>query len=220
MARSGEFTRFPESPVFIPEVIRTPGYPAFVAVIYRLFGEQHAAGRDRAGAGVRADLRDGVRAGPAYRRRADGHRRGTDDGVVPTAALLRRAGLDGSVDDVRDDAGDAGVPARRPAGTVARFHPRRRCCSAPRPSCGPHSCCCRSGWPSPCRCSCRPRRNLRRARPMGRAGGRGGASRWCRGSPITTSISDASRCRRPAASDAGCGKARGRAVGAGASTTI
>ena len=27
MARSGEFTRFPESPVFIPEVIRTPGYP-------------------------------------------------------------------------------------------------------------------------------------------------------------------------------------------------
>ncbi|HEX4913224.1 MAG TPA: glycosyltransferase family 39 protein [Vicinamibacterales bacterium] len=39
MARSGEFTRFPESPVFIPEVIRTPGYPAFVAVVYRLFGE-------------------------------------------------------------------------------------------------------------------------------------------------------------------------------------
>lgn len=38
MARSGEFTRFPESPVFIPEVIRTPGYPAFVAVVYRLFG--------------------------------------------------------------------------------------------------------------------------------------------------------------------------------------
>lgn len=38
MARSGEFTRFPDSPIFIPEVIRTPGYPAFVAVIYRLFG--------------------------------------------------------------------------------------------------------------------------------------------------------------------------------------
>jgi 4-amino-4-deoxy-L-arabinose transferase-like glycosyltransferase len=38
MARSGEFTRFPESPTFIPEVIRTPGYPAFVALIYRLFG--------------------------------------------------------------------------------------------------------------------------------------------------------------------------------------
>ena len=40
MARSGEFTRFPDSDVFIPEVIRTPGYPAFVAVIYKLFGER------------------------------------------------------------------------------------------------------------------------------------------------------------------------------------
>lgn len=40
MASSGEFTRFPDSPLFIPEVIRTPGYPAFVAVIYRVFGQQ------------------------------------------------------------------------------------------------------------------------------------------------------------------------------------
>ena len=39
MARSGEFTRFPDSPTFIPEVIRTPGYPAFVAMIYRVFGQ-------------------------------------------------------------------------------------------------------------------------------------------------------------------------------------
>src|SRR5689334_15162982 len=39
MAKSGAFTRFPDSDVFIPEVIRTPGYPAFVAVIYKLFGE-------------------------------------------------------------------------------------------------------------------------------------------------------------------------------------
>ena len=39
LAKSGgEFTRYPDSPTFIPEVIRTPGYPAFVAVIYRLFG--------------------------------------------------------------------------------------------------------------------------------------------------------------------------------------
>jgi len=39
MAKSGgEFTRYPDSPTFIPEVLRTPGYPAFVAVIYRLFG--------------------------------------------------------------------------------------------------------------------------------------------------------------------------------------
>jgi 4-amino-4-deoxy-L-arabinose transferase-like glycosyltransferase len=40
MAKSGKFTRFPDSATFIPEVIRTPGYPAFVAVIYKLFGEQ------------------------------------------------------------------------------------------------------------------------------------------------------------------------------------
>jgi 4-amino-4-deoxy-L-arabinose transferase-like glycosyltransferase len=40
MAKSGKFTRFPDSATFIPEVIRTPGYPAFVAVIYKLFGEE------------------------------------------------------------------------------------------------------------------------------------------------------------------------------------
>ena len=40
LARSGEFTRVPDSPVFVPEVIRTPGYPLFVAVVYRVFGER------------------------------------------------------------------------------------------------------------------------------------------------------------------------------------
>jgi 4-amino-4-deoxy-L-arabinose transferase-like glycosyltransferase len=38
MAQSGSFTRFPNSPVFIPEVIRTPGYPAFVAAVYSVSG--------------------------------------------------------------------------------------------------------------------------------------------------------------------------------------
>src|SRR5688572_9967439 len=38
LALTGEFTRYPDSPTFVPEVIRTPGYPAFVALIYRLFG--------------------------------------------------------------------------------------------------------------------------------------------------------------------------------------
>ena len=38
IATTGKFTRFPDSDTFIPEVIRTPGYPAFVAVVYRLFG--------------------------------------------------------------------------------------------------------------------------------------------------------------------------------------
>lgn len=40
MAKTGDFTRYPDSDVFIPEVIRTPGYPAFVAVIYTIFGER------------------------------------------------------------------------------------------------------------------------------------------------------------------------------------
>ena len=38
LATTGKFTRVPDSPRFVPEVIRTPMYPAFVAVLYRLFG--------------------------------------------------------------------------------------------------------------------------------------------------------------------------------------
>jgi 4-amino-4-deoxy-L-arabinose transferase-like glycosyltransferase len=38
LAETGEFTRYPDYEVFVPEVIRTPGYPAFVAVIYKMFG--------------------------------------------------------------------------------------------------------------------------------------------------------------------------------------
>jgi 4-amino-4-deoxy-L-arabinose transferase-like glycosyltransferase len=38
LATTGEFTRYADTDVFVPEVIRTPGYPAFVAVVYRLFG--------------------------------------------------------------------------------------------------------------------------------------------------------------------------------------
>lgn len=43
LASTGTFTRYPDSPVFVPEVIRTPVYPAFVAVIYTVLGESHAA---------------------------------------------------------------------------------------------------------------------------------------------------------------------------------
>ena len=35
---TGQFTRYPESPTFVPEVIRTPGYPIFVAAVYKVFG--------------------------------------------------------------------------------------------------------------------------------------------------------------------------------------
>jgi 4-amino-4-deoxy-L-arabinose transferase-like glycosyltransferase len=41
LATTGTFTRYPESPDFIPEVIRTPGYPAFVAIVYLLFGSHN-----------------------------------------------------------------------------------------------------------------------------------------------------------------------------------
>lgn len=38
LATTREFTRYPDAPVFVPEVIRTPGYPAFVAAVYLVFG--------------------------------------------------------------------------------------------------------------------------------------------------------------------------------------
>lgn len=38
LATTGQFTRYADTDVFVPEVIRTPGYPAFVALIYWLFG--------------------------------------------------------------------------------------------------------------------------------------------------------------------------------------
>jgi 4-amino-4-deoxy-L-arabinose transferase-like glycosyltransferase len=38
LADTGKFTRFPDARRFVPEVIRTPMYPAFVAVVYKLFG--------------------------------------------------------------------------------------------------------------------------------------------------------------------------------------
>jgi len=38
LAATGKFTRFPDAPTFVPEVLRTPLYPMFVAVVYRVFG--------------------------------------------------------------------------------------------------------------------------------------------------------------------------------------
>ena len=38
LATTGKFTRFPDAPTFVPEVLRTPLYPLFVAVVYRAFG--------------------------------------------------------------------------------------------------------------------------------------------------------------------------------------
>jgi 4-amino-4-deoxy-L-arabinose transferase-like glycosyltransferase len=38
LATTVKFTRYSDADTFVPEVIRTPGYPAFVAVIYKAFG--------------------------------------------------------------------------------------------------------------------------------------------------------------------------------------
>lgn len=43
LATAGRFTRYPEAATFVPEVIRTPGYPLFVAAIYLLFGTHNFA---------------------------------------------------------------------------------------------------------------------------------------------------------------------------------
>jgi 4-amino-4-deoxy-L-arabinose transferase-like glycosyltransferase len=43
LATTGAFTRNPDARPFAPETIRTPGYPLFVAAVYRLAGESHAA---------------------------------------------------------------------------------------------------------------------------------------------------------------------------------
>jgi 4-amino-4-deoxy-L-arabinose transferase-like glycosyltransferase len=41
LADSGRFTRYSSHPHFVPEVIRTPGYPVFVAAINRAIGQGH-----------------------------------------------------------------------------------------------------------------------------------------------------------------------------------
>ncbi len=38
LATTGTFTRYADSDTFVPEVIRTPGYPVFVAAVYAVFG--------------------------------------------------------------------------------------------------------------------------------------------------------------------------------------
>jgi 4-amino-4-deoxy-L-arabinose transferase-like glycosyltransferase len=40
---SGTFTRYPGSPAFVPEAIRTPGYPLFVAAVFLVAGNSHVA---------------------------------------------------------------------------------------------------------------------------------------------------------------------------------
>ena len=141
LATTGQFTRYADTDVFVPEVIRTPGYPAFVAVVYRLFG----VGNDLAVAIAQAfvfarDLLDGVRNCAPGRRRSQRHRRGADDGALLAAALLRIAHPDRALDRVHGDRGHPGLPACRSAGSDPRLRDRRRCSSARRRWSGRLSC--------------------------------------------------------------------------------
>jgi 4-amino-4-deoxy-L-arabinose transferase-like glycosyltransferase len=43
LSQTGRFTRYPDAPQFVPEVIRTPGYPVFVAAVYSLAGFSQVA---------------------------------------------------------------------------------------------------------------------------------------------------------------------------------
>lgn len=43
LAETGQFTRYPDAPQFVPEVIRTPGYPLFLAAVYALAGPSQVA---------------------------------------------------------------------------------------------------------------------------------------------------------------------------------
>lgn len=41
LADTGHFTRYPDAPHYVPEVLRTPGYPFFVALVDRMAGNGH-----------------------------------------------------------------------------------------------------------------------------------------------------------------------------------
>jgi 4-amino-4-deoxy-L-arabinose transferase-like glycosyltransferase len=43
LAQTGRFTRAPDSPQFVPEAGRTPGYPVFIALVERVLGRGHLA---------------------------------------------------------------------------------------------------------------------------------------------------------------------------------
>jgi 4-amino-4-deoxy-L-arabinose transferase-like glycosyltransferase len=56
LATTGKFTRYPDASDFVPEVIRTPGYPAFVAAVYLVAGVGNHMAVAVAQAGVFAAL--------------------------------------------------------------------------------------------------------------------------------------------------------------------
>ena len=111
LAATGRFTRYPDSPVFVPEVIRTPGYPAFVAAVYRIAGVSHLAVAI-AQAFVFAAICLVVYgiARTAASERVAGRRGG--DGAVPADPILRRARAHRSLDDADAERRAARLPPR------------------------------------------------------------------------------------------------------------
>ncbi len=141
LATTGQFTRYADTDVFVPEVIRTPGYPAFVAAVYVLFG----VGNNMAVAVAQAFVFAAICCLVFFiARRAAGDRSGDrrrrDDRALSAAAVLRLADRDRAVDRLRGDRRDPGLPARRAtAAACATTWSRARCSPPPRwsvrPSC-------------------------------------------------------------------------------------
>ena len=111
LAETGRFTRFPESERFIPEVIRTPGYPLFVAAVYTVFGTSQiavATAQTALFALLVLLVYFIARQCASDRRRGRG---GSSDGALSDVPLLRRARHDRAVDDGDAHAGcRCGIP--------------------------------------------------------------------------------------------------------------
>ena len=197
-----------------PEVIRTPGYPAFVARGLPAVRHRQPHGRRRR-AGVRVCRRSacwstcspGARPMNARRRRRGG-----------CTALFSPLPYFGAL--VLTElwttfvATAAMLMALRAAqsGTTPRLRARRR--AVQRHHAGAAGLRAAAVLPGDRHAAAGALAALgAHAARLGRAGARRGAHAGARGSPTTTSTSDSSRSRPPAASAAACGKARGRAAG-------
>ena len=163
MARAAASSRAsPSRRSFIPEVIRTPGYPAFVAVIYRLFGE-HTLPVAIAQALVFALICLIVY---AIAKRVAGDRTATLAAVM--TALFPPLPYYGAL--VLTEVWTTFMMVLACLVCLRAIQQRSAraiscspaCCSARPRSSGPPSCCCRSDWPSRCRCWCRPSAAARR----------------------------------------------------------
>ena len=154
LAESGRFTRYPDAPVFVPEVIRTPGYPAFVAVFYRLFG----VGNDVAVAAAQVAIYPLLCLLVYAITRRIASERAAVAAAAMTALFSPIAHFAGLIltefwtTVVLTAALYVCLRALQQQ-RLASSSLRARCSARPR-WCGRRSCCSRSSWRSACRCSC------------------------------------------------------------------